>query len=80
MHTVYCPFTMCIWFSANRLSSTMDGNREMGQLYTTSLVSNITRKKKISHISWHVFKDSVNTENKEQIQLHVFYCKISTIF
>ena len=30
----------------NRLSSTIGGNREMDQLYTTSQVSNITRKTK----------------------------------
>ena len=35
---------------ANRLSSTIGGNREMDQLYTTSLVSNITKKTKFSHI------------------------------
>ena len=31
---------------ANRLSSTIGGNREIDQLYTTSQVSNITRKTK----------------------------------
>ena len=36
---------------SNRLSSTIGGNREMNQLYTTSQVSNITRKTKFSHIS-----------------------------
>ena len=35
----------------NRLSSTIGGNREMIQLYTTSQVSNITNKTKFSHIS-----------------------------
>ena len=39
-----------------RLSSTISGNREMGQLYTKSQVSNITKKTIISHISWQVFK------------------------
>ena len=34
-----------------RLSSTLVGNREMDQLYTTSQVSNITRKTKFFHIS-----------------------------
>ena len=34
----------------NRLSST-GGNREIDQLYTTSQVSNVTRKTKFSHIS-----------------------------
>ena len=29
---------------SNRLSSTIGGNREINQLYTTSQVSNITRK------------------------------------
>ena len=45
-----------IW-GPNRLSSTIGGNREMVQLYTTLQVSNITRKTKFSHIIWHVFKD-----------------------
>ena len=46
--------------------STIGGNREMDQWYMTSPVSNITRKTKFSHISWHVFLDlkSVKTENK----------------
>ena len=35
----------------NRLSSTIGGNREMGQLYTTSQVSHITRKTHFSNIS-----------------------------
>ena len=43
----------------NRLSSTIGGNGEMDQLYTTSQVSNITRKTKFSHISWHVFQDKI---------------------
>ena len=42
---------------ANRLSSTIGGNRAINQLYTTSQVSNITRKTKFSQISWHVFQD-----------------------
>ena len=33
------------------------GNREMNQLYTTSQVSNITRKTTFSLISWHVFQE-----------------------
>ena len=41
--------------SSNRLSSTIGGNREMDQLYTTSEVSNITKKTKFSHISRLVF-------------------------
>ena len=48
--------TVCL-VGANRLSSTIGGNREMDQLYMTSQVSNITRKTKCSHISWHVFQD-----------------------
>ena len=39
----------------NRLSSTIGGNREMDQLYTTSQVSNITRKTKFSHIILDMF-------------------------
>ena len=35
----------------NRFSSTIDGNREIDQLYMTSQVSNITRKTKFSPIS-----------------------------
>ena len=38
-------------FISNRLSSTIGGNRELNQLYTTSQVSNITRKTKLSHVS-----------------------------
>ena len=37
-------------YFAIRLSSTIGGNREMDQLYTTSQMSNITRKTKFSHI------------------------------
>ena len=44
--TVYIKYTLA---DANRLSSTIGGNREMNQLYTTSQVSNITRKTKFSH-------------------------------
>ena len=36
-------------FCANRLSSTISGNREMDQLYMTSQASNKTRKMKFSH-------------------------------
>ena len=46
-----------IWYFPNRLSSTIGGNNEINQLYTTSQVSNITRKTKLSHISWHIFQD-----------------------
>jgi len=35
----------------NRLSSTIGGNREINQLYTTSQVSNITRTMKCYQIS-----------------------------
>ena len=38
-------------------ASTICGNREIEQLYTTSQVSNKTRKTKLSHISGHVFQD-----------------------
>ena len=54
----------------------------MDQWYTTSQVSNITRKTKFSHISWHIFQDSikkVKTENKEHIEFHLFYCKKGTL-
>ena len=40
--------TMALRLLLNRLSSTIDGNREMDQSYTTSQVSNITRKTKFS--------------------------------
>ena len=46
-----------LYFTSNRLSSTIGGNREIHQLYTTSQVSNMTRKTKFPHISWHVFQD-----------------------
>ena len=41
----------------------------MGQLFTTLV--NMFSKIKLK---------SVKTKNKEQIQLHLFYCKMSTIF
>ena len=41
--------TMALRLLLIRLSSTIDGNREMDQSYTTSQVSNITRKTKFSH-------------------------------
>ena len=47
----------------------------MDKLYTTSQVSNITKKTKFSHIIWHVFsrlKKKFKTENKEHIKLHFF--------
>ena len=46
-----CRFYSYLKKLPNRLSSTIGGNREMDQLYTTSQVSNITRKTKFSHIS-----------------------------
>ena len=45
------------WFISNRLSSTIGDNREMDQLYTTSQVSNMTRKTTFSPISGLVFQD-----------------------
>jgi len=51
----------------------------MEQLYTTSHVSNITRKTKFSHISCHVSNiilKSVKTENILHIKLHLFYCGV----
>ena len=47
---VYSPFNAFCqqlknnYIVANRLSSTIGGNREMDQLYTSAQVSNITRK------------------------------------
>ena len=39
----------------------------MDQSYTTSQVSNRTRKTKFSHISWHVFQDLVKKcKNRKQ--------------
>ena len=67
----------------NRLSSAIGGNREMTnhiqrpkcQIYQgkqnfltiVDMFSNIKQK-------------SVKPENKEHIKLHLFYCKISTLF
>ena len=45
--------------------STIGGNIEMEQSYTT-----------FSHIKLK----STQTENKERIKLHSFYCKIRTLF
>ena len=51
---------------ANRLSSTIGGNREIDQLYTTSQVSNITSKMKFYHIIRHAFKDKIKKcENRK---------------
>ena len=41
----------------NRLSTAIGGNKEMNKLYTTSQVSNITRKTNFSHNSWSVFQN-----------------------
>ena len=54
--TFFCGFkSVCSAFKrsfcANRLLSTIGGNRKMDQLYTTSQVSNITMKTKFSHNS-----------------------------
>ena len=54
-------------YEANRLSSTIGGNREMDQLYTTSQVPNITRKAKFSHMFLTRLNEECKTENKEQI-------------
>ena len=43
----------------NRLSTAIGGNKEMNKLYTTSQVSNITRKTNFSHNSWSVFQDEI---------------------
>ena len=49
-HNFMCYFK-CQMSCPNRLSSTIGGNREINQLYTTSQVSNIIRKTKFSQIS-----------------------------
>ena len=50
-YTIFTKRTLNYLYMPNRLSSTIGGNREMDQLYTTSQVSYITRKTKCSHIS-----------------------------
>ena len=50
-YTIFTKMTLNYLYMPNRLSSTIGGNREMDQLYTTSQVSYITRKTKCSHIS-----------------------------
>jgi len=50
-YTIFTKMTLNYLYMPNRLLSTIGGNREMDQLYTTSQVSNITRKTKFSHIS-----------------------------
>jgi len=77
-------FLLKSWVQTNRPSSTIGGNKEMDQWYTTTQVSNITRKTKFSHNNWHVFQDSiksVKTENKEQIWLELlhFILKLSLL-
>ena len=42
----------------NRLSSTIDSNRKINQLRTTSYVSNGKRKTTCPLISWYYFQDS----------------------
>ena len=42
----FCLIFVFIRQGPNRLSSTIGGNREMDQLYTTSQVSNMTRRTK----------------------------------
>ena len=44
---------------SNRLSSTIDGNRKIYQLRTTSYVSNEKRKTTCPLINWYYFQDSV---------------------
>ena len=55
LYAIKCPESRY----SNRSSSTIGGNREMGELYTTSQVSNITRKTKCSEISCNVFQDLI---------------------
>ena len=50
--------------SENRLASRTGGNREMNQIYMTSQMSNITRKKTFSPISCHGLQEN-ETENKK---------------
>jgi len=44
---------------SNRLTSTIDGNRKIDQLRTTSYVSNEKRKTACPLISWYYFQDLV---------------------
>ena len=53
------------WSESNRLSSTIGGNRYMNKLYTTSQVSNITRKtENKEHIKWILFNCNFYLKNK----------------
>ena len=59
-------------------------NKEMDQLYTTSQVSNKSRKTKFSHNSWHGLQDSVKKCKEKKQKTHKYpifslYCKIMTI-
>ena len=70
----------------NRLSSTIDGNRKIDQLRTTSYVSNEKRKTTCPLISWYDFQDSVEINDifvgiREKIftiqnQIEYFYCHL----
>ena len=53
----YCNIFKYCFNIPIRLASTIGGNREMGRLYMTSQVSNITRKTTFSPIGWHVFQN-----------------------
>ena len=59
--TIYSIFiSHKLFIKYNRL------RRSNGPLYTTSHVSNITRKAKFSHISWHVFQDEIKKCKKRK--------------
>ena len=53
------PYFFATWADANKLSSTIDGNRKIDQLRTTSYVSNEKRKTTCPLISKYYFQDSV---------------------
>ena len=61
----------------NRLSSTIDGNRKIDQLRTTSYASNEKRKTTCPLISWYNFQDSVKINvvfvgiRKKYLQLEI---------
>ena len=44
----------------------------MDKLYTTSQVSNMTRKKKLYHISWHVFQDQIKKYKNRKLRKSEF--------
>ena len=60
---------LLVYFRPNRLSSTIGGNREMDQLYTTSHVWNITRKTTFSSMFSKIKWKSVKTEKGHKIPL-----------